>query len=193
LRATELLLLRHAESTWNAQGLWQGQGDPPLSDAGRRQAAACAARVRALAPELAITSDLQRALQTARIACGELELRIDARWREWDVGAWSGLPRDAIRARWPELYDAVRTGESYVTPPGGESRKDFVARVRAAAMDLAASHPGRLLLVVTHRGAIRALLPGSDPGHVEIRPFSLPAAVSSGEWKDGTQHPADPE
>jgi probable phosphoglycerate mutase len=172
---TELLLLRHAQSTWNARGLWQGQGDPPLSQAGRSQAAACVPRVRALAPELAITSDLGRALETGRIIAGGLglELQVDPRWREWDVGLWSGCTRDEVCQRWPELYRAFRAGDPEVAPPGGEPRAALEARVRAAARDLAASHPGRRVLVVTHRGVIRTLLPERLPEHLEINSMSL--------------------
>ena len=191
MSATELLLLRHAESTWNALGLWQGQGDPPLSDAGRRQAEAAAQRVRRLAPALAVASDLIRARETARIVSGAADVRIDPRWREWDVGVWSGLPREQIRARWPELYRAVRSGEGEVTPPGGESRSAFMARVRAAVDELIESHPGKRLLVVTHRGVILSLVPGSNPGHLELN--SLTFDNVSVERKERAEDPADPE
>jgi glucosyl-3-phosphoglycerate phosphatase len=190
--ATLLLLLRHAESTWNARGLWQGQADPPLSDAGRKQAADCAARVRQLAPAIAVASDLRRAQETARLVCGELALRIDARWREWDVGAWSGRPRAEIRERWPELYRAVRAGEPDVTPPGGESRATFSARVSAAAAELVASHPGERVLVVTHRGVILSLLPGSEPRHLEVHPLQW-VDGSGVERKERPEAPADQE
>lgn len=192
LRPTELLLLRHAESTWNARGLWQGQADPPLSDAGRRRAAECAPRVRALAPVLAIASDLQRAQETARIICDGIGVRIDPRWREWDVGEWSGRPREEIRERWPDLYHAVRAGESEVTPPGGESRAGFVTRVRSAAAELIASHPGQRLLVVTHRGVILSLLPGSDPAHLGIHSLCL-GSGSAVEREERAEDPTDAE
>jgi probable phosphoglycerate mutase len=167
---TELLLLRHAESTWNARRLWQGQGDPPLSDTGRARAGECADRVRALAPHLAVVSDLRRARETAEIVTRGLaiELRIDVRWREWDVGEWSGRSRAEIRERWPELYRAFREGDPDVTPPGGEPRRTLGERVRAAARELLASHPQRRILVVTHRGVIHALLPETAPEHLQV-------------------------
>jgi len=189
---TLLLLLRHAESTWNARGLWQGQADPPLSDAGRKHAADCAARVRQFAPALVVASDLRRAQETARLVCGELALRIDARWREWDVGEWSGRPRAEIRERWPELYRAVRAGEPDVTPPGGESRAAFSARVSTAAAELVASHPGQRVLVVTHRGVIVSLVPDSHPAHLEIHPLQW-ASGSGVERKERAEAPADQE
>ena len=155
----KLMLLRHAQSTWNAQRLWQGQGDPPLSAAGREEALAAAARIAALEPEVVVSSDLERALETARIVTRglALELRVDPRWREWDVGEWSGKPRSEIALRWPELYRAFRAGDPDVHPPGGERRSALAERVRAAALELIERNPGRSVLVVTHRGAIHAL------------------------------------
>jgi probable phosphoglycerate mutase len=173
---TELLLLRHAQSTWNARRLWQGQGDPPLSGTGRARAAECADRVRALAPDLAVASDLRRARETAEIVTRGLaiELCVDVRWREWDVGEWSGRSRAEIRERWPELYRAFREGDPDVTPPGGEPRRALGERVRAAARALFASHPERRILVVTHRGVIHALLPESVPEHLEVHSLVPP-------------------
>jgi len=54
----EFVLIRHGESTWNAAGLWQGQGDPPLSDRGRSQARLLAKRLAAEAPRRLVASDL---------------------------------------------------------------------------------------------------------------------------------------
>jgi probable phosphoglycerate mutase len=192
LPPTELLLLRHAQSTWNARGMWQGQGDPPLSDAGRSGAAACVPRVRELAPELAITSDLGRALETARIIARALglELQVDPRWREWDVGLWSGCTHDEVRRRWPELYRAFRAGDPELAPPGGERRSALEKRVRAATRELIASHPGRRVLVVTHRGVIRTLLPEKLPEHLEINSLRV---HSAGDRERSAQGPADPE
>jgi probable phosphoglycerate mutase len=192
LPPTELLLLRHAQSTWNARGLWQGHGDPPLSEAGRSEAVACVARVRELAPEIAITSDLGRALETARIIARALglELQVDPRWREWDVGLWSGCTHDEVRRRWPELYRAFRSGDPEVAPPDGERHSALAARVRAATHELIESHPDRRVLVVTHRGVIRTLLPERLPDHLEINSLRLD---SSRERERGAQGPADPE
>jgi broad specificity phosphatase PhoE len=190
MAASELLLLRHAESTWNALGLWQGHGDPPLSDAGRRMAADCEPRVRSLAPQVALASDLQRAIETARIAAPHLELHVDPRWREWDVGCWSGLPHARIRERWPELYRALGEGALDVAPPGGETRRSFAARVRAAVAEAAAQHAGRRLLVVTHRGVILSLLPGCNPGHLAIHSLVV-GGDSPLQREQGPQDPAD--
>jgi len=153
-----ILLVRHGESTWNAEGRWQGQGDPPLSPRGEEQARALAACLREEKPSSIVASDLRRAADTARILGAELGLvpRFDARLREHDVGAWSGLPHEEIAARWPEQLARFRAGDLDVRPGGGESRREMIARARAALAALRTEHPGRLLLV-SHRGWIRAV------------------------------------
>ena len=62
---TSFLLIRHAESTWNAEGRWQGHGDPPLSERGRRQAAGLAHELASEPVDLLLASDLVRAAETA--------------------------------------------------------------------------------------------------------------------------------
>jgi len=100
---TPLLLIRHAQSEWNAAGRWQGHADPPLSAAGRAQARAL---VEALAceserPTRIASSDLQRAREMAELLGLRLGLpvSVDRRYRELDVGEWSGLRRTDIERR----------------------------------------------------------------------------------------------
>src|SRR5919109_2812903 len=100
-----LLLVRHGESTWNAQSRWQGQADPPLSPFGERQAEDATVRLAESASITAVwTSDLVRARRTGELIAKRLGLDAvhdEPRLRERDVGAWSGLTRDEIEARWP--------------------------------------------------------------------------------------------
>src|SRR5687768_13103713 len=92
-----LLLVRHGESTWNAQSRWQGQADPPLSPLGERQAEEAAERLAQTASITEIwTSDLVRARRTAELIATQLgvpDVREEPRLRERDVGSWSGLTR----------------------------------------------------------------------------------------------------
>ena len=105
-----LVLIRHAESTWNASGRWQGQSDVPLSPRGQLQVRALASRLWELEADRLICSDLQRAQHTA-MAIGDPEP--DPRFREIDVGEWAGLKRsevaerfaEQVRARDLDLYD----------------------------------------------------------------------------------------
>jgi broad specificity phosphatase PhoE len=153
---TTIILVRHGESTWF--GRWKGQGDPPLSEAGRDQALLVAERL-ALEPIAALyCSDLLRAAETAQIVGEHLGLtpQADRLLRELDVGEWSGLTREEIAERFPVEYAAWRNYDS-VRPPGGETFDEMQVRAVASLQDLLAAHPGQTVCVVTHGGVVFAL------------------------------------
>jgi len=168
MSGTALLLLRHAESVWNAEGRWQGQADPPLSPRGREQARAAAPRLAGRGVEVVVASDLRRAAETADLLAGALglEVRLDPRLRELHVGAWSGLPHAEIAARWPRDLARFRAGDPDVRPGGGESRRALRARVAPCLDEWAARHPIARVAVVTHGGVIRVLT-GERVGNAE--------------------------
>lgn len=159
-----IILVRHGESTWNADGRWQGQADPPLTDRGRDQARQAAAALPAL--DRVVTSDLVRASDTARLLAGPLPVAVDTDLRERDAGAFSGLRRVEIHQRHPGLLpdDPARTpgteGDGLVPPPGWEPDEHLVGRAWAAldrlarALDEASGSTG---LAVTHSGLIYAV------------------------------------
>ena len=157
---TRLLLLRHAESEWNAQGRWQGLADPPLSPRGLQQAGAAGALLGGYGITALASSHLHRARTTAESIAPALGLSrrlvIDADLREYDVGRWSGLTRPEIEAEWPGGIEDWRHGRLAATP-GGETRDGFVARITAAVSRLAATRPAETYLVITHGGVIGAL------------------------------------
>ncbi|MEY2472904.1 MAG: hypothetical protein QOK28_2233 [Actinomycetota bacterium] len=155
--AKRILLVRHGESVWNAEGRWQGAANPPLSDAGRAQARALAEAVRDDGIDSVVASDLDRALETARIVADRLGLpepSVDEGWRERDVGEISGHTRAEIEAKWPGLLERWRRGE-LESMPGGEG--EITSRVVAALQRVAHEHPGACTLVVTHGGVIGAI------------------------------------
>ncbi len=158
--ATRVLLLRHGQSTWNAEGRWQGWSDPPLSELGRAQAADAAGHLAGLGLDCVTASDLDRARTTAAIVADALGLGrvgVDGDLREFNVGAWEGLTRPEIERRWPDDLEAWRNGRLAATP-GGETRLAFLARVEAGlARVVASARGGGSPLVVTHGGVIRAL------------------------------------
>jgi broad specificity phosphatase PhoE len=147
-----LILLRHGDSTWNAQGRMQGTADPPLSAAGRAAAEALAPLVARLRPDAVVSSDLLRARQTAE-ALGLADADADARWREAGLGRWTGRLAREVVAEEGAAHAAWLEGSG--APPGGEAFADTCARVAEAIGELAASGAERAL-VVTHGGPIRA-------------------------------------
>jgi probable phosphoglycerate mutase len=155
-----LLLLRHGRTAWNASGRIQGQLDPPLDDLGQAQAALAARTVAALGPTAILSSDLQRALDGARLIGQEAGLAVtaDARLREINVGEWQGLTGAEARERFPEEYAAWRVG-SDVRRGGGETYEEVGERAAAAARELAAGlAPDGLGVIVTHGGTARSLI-----------------------------------
>ena len=144
--SARLVLVRHGQSTYNAQRRLQGQADPPLSDAGRAEALALAPCLPAFSS--VVTSDLARASETAALL-GYPDARRDARWREIDVGAWSGRPLDEF----PDQTQAAWRGGP-LNAPDGETWAQFVARVGAAVDELVGR--GGTWLVVCHGGVVRA-------------------------------------
>jgi broad specificity phosphatase PhoE len=148
---TRVLLVRHGQSTWNADGRWQGQADPPLSELGERQAAQAASRL--VGVDAVWASDLTRARRTAELVAGSLGLpvRVDARLRERHAGPWQGLTRAEIEERWPRYLAEGRR------PDGYEPDASIVARALAALEDLAVAHCGEEVVVVTHGGVVRVL------------------------------------
>lgn len=165
-----LFLVRHAETTWNRERRMQGHADPPLTVEGMRQASELASRVDAQSFDALVSSDLQRALVTARAIAAATGLPLDAMpaWREHDMGAWTGLTREEIEQRWPEEYANYRAGSETLKPGGGESRQEFRARILSAKQGVEAHYAGKRVLVVTHRGAIRLLAPDAEPAHAEL-------------------------
>jgi broad specificity phosphatase PhoE len=151
----EVTFVRHAESEANVAGRWQGHGDAHLSTEGRRQAGALAERLQGTRFDLVVASDLTRAADTARAVHADVTL--DAGWREVDVGAWEGLTREEVVARYPDEVRALQRGAD-VPIGGGESWSDLLARVREALARLRATmQPGQRAMVVTHGGVIHAL------------------------------------
>lgn len=153
------LLVRHGQSTWNAEGRWQGWSDPPLSELGRSQAEDAAGDLRHLEITGVASSDLVRARETAEVLAASLELGplvVDGDLREYDVGDWEGLTRPEIERGWPDQLASWREGRLLATP-GGETRAHFVTRVVGALRRLADRQDlGDTVLVVTHGGVIRA-------------------------------------
>ena len=150
-----LVLLRHGRTAWNAQRRFQGQADPPLDDVGRAQAYEVAALVAALQPDLLVSSDSTRAMQTA-VPIGAmlaLPVRPEPRLRERSLGHWEGLTREEVQHNYPEEYLDWICGRD-VSRRGGESRAEVAERAVAA---FAALPVVPTAVLVTHSATAMAL------------------------------------
>lgn len=154
---TRILLIRHGETTWNAEKRWQGWADSPLSELGRRQAVDAAEAVGHI--DALVASDLERAAETARIISeltGIGPVLTEPGLRERDVGEWSGLLSAEIEQRFPGALAAWRSDPN-AAPPGGETNAAILERVRAALVRIGAEWDGAEVLAVSHGGVIRLL------------------------------------
>ena len=149
---TRVLTLRHGESEWNAVGRWQGQADPPLTDAGMLQAVAASEVLGTF--DAVWASTLQRAAYTAAIiaeALGIGPVQVDPGLMENAFGPWQGLTMQEIEAGWPNFLATHRR------PEGAEQAEEVTQRALAALRRIAAEHPGGEVLVVTHAGLLRTV------------------------------------
>ncbi len=153
-----LLLVRHGESTWNAEGRYQGRRDAPLSERGALQSNALAERLAAdgdVRPRAIVSSPLSRARDTAAPTARMLGLDVDVDpdLIEISHGAWEGLLKSEIASAWPAMFAAWRDAPDSVRFPGGESLDDVRARWRSFVSDVE-RYPSPLL-VVTHDVIVR--------------------------------------
>jgi probable phosphoglycerate mutase len=159
---TQLLLIRHGQSTWNAEGRIQGWADPPLDDTGREQAWRLARRLadEKLGIVAVYSSPLLRARQTAEEIAQTLGLPVqtDDRLKENGVGAFTGLTGQEVEQRFPEWLARLKATAEWVPPPGGESRDAFVNRSVAAMTDIVTHHPEQTVAVVSHGGTLGVYL-----------------------------------
>lgn len=210
---TELILIRHGETDWNRELRFQGHVDVPLNDIGHEQARRLALRLAAEPVHALISSDLQRARQTAHAVANHspqtrpLEPVLEGALREQHFGVVDGMRVPDIQARYPQEWAQwIRFDADYAFV-GGESMRQFHARVVAAVRALAQRHPGQTLAVVTHGGVLDMIyrtardLPLSGPRASDIPNAGLNRVRLQGErieivsWAD-TQHltgmPAQP-
>lgn len=155
-RGRRIVLWRHGRTAWNADGRFQGQLDPPLDTFGRQQATRSARVLLGLRPAYVVSSDLQRASDTA--ACLDLPVAIDKRLREIDLGEWQGLSGAQAVVRFPAEHEAWIAGQD-VRRGGGETYAEVGVRAEAAiAIGLDELDDGSVLVVVTHGGTARAAI-----------------------------------
>lgn len=169
------VFLRHGESLGNAQSRWQGQSDYPLTEKGRAQAQALAARWKAekVTFDLVLSSPLGRAKETAAIIASKLDLKIefDDIWLERAIGEMEGLTAEEVRQKprppYSTPYDSI----------GGNGEGDWALYLRAGqALHNLLKRPPASYLIVSHGGllnqvmhAVAGLAPHVDPSGVRFR------------------------
>lgn len=184
-----LVLVRHGESTFVAEGRFQGRQDAPLSELGIRQAELVAKRLAHRdertplpipeGPPVAVWhSPLRRAAETARLIREEqpdaVELHPEDRLTEIAQGEWEGRLLTEVRSRWAEELAAWRQTPAQNHAPGGESLRQAAGRVNAGLTRIVASLPR-----LTPTGYVYDPVPGYVPAPTESA-VGEPIAVREG-------------
>lgn len=163
---TRFLLLRHGQTELSGERRYSGRGDVPLTDVGRQQAKAAAARLSTMEFAAVLASPLGRAQQTAAEVASASGHTVETHdgLVETDFGAWERLTFLEAAERDPELHGRW-LADAGVAPPGGESFNTVHARVRETRDDLVQRYAGETVVLVSHVTPIKSLLRiGLDAG-----------------------------
>ncbi len=133
----------------------QGAGEYPLSENGRNAATRAASSISSLNPAVVVSSDLARAMDTARLAAGRVD-SVDPRLRERGAGPWEGRPRHELEDAHPGSLE-----DDNLRPEGFEPAEEVLERMLAACSDLLAR--GVVVVAFTH-GAVLRVLDGAVGG-----------------------------
>jgi 2,3-bisphosphoglycerate-dependent phosphoglycerate mutase len=188
---TQICLVRHGETDWNAQHRLQGHEDIPLNARGLAQADALADELRSCSFAAIYHSDLQRATSTARAVAAErgIPMIAEPSLRERHFGDIQGLTRNEAEQRFPGVYPRIRAREPFEQPPGnGESLNAFAQRIGRIFSSIAANHLGQQILIVSHGGCMDIMyrIVTGKP-LTEVRDFPLGnATLNWVQWQNGS-------
>ena len=160
LPPTRILITRHGQTVTNREGRFCGHFETELTELGVRQARALGDRLAMTPLDAVYTSDLGRAIETARLVLPGRDLphTIDPRLRELHYGEWEGEKEREIARRYPEQHKLMRAEDPAWRPPGGETIGEVRARTMAALRKVAREHAHQTVLVVTHGTAINCMI-----------------------------------
>lgn len=189
---TKLIVIRHGETEWNLEGRWQGHKNSPLTANGINQAKAVAKHLANYDISVIYASDLGRAFQTAQHISEATKAKIftDTRLRERNAGVFQGLTKDDLKEQFPDEFKIYReAGPEYVIP-GGESATQRYEKVVQCIHEIAETHPGRSVVIVTHGGVLNGIfryvigLPLDAPSTFKLWNTGINSfSCENGRWK----------
>lgn len=165
MEKVHIALIRHSVTKWNEENRIQGQQDSPLTEYGVQLARSWIPYIKPGSFDAVITSDLGRAIDTARIVTDGYNIPLfkNSGLREQDWGQWTSLCPNEIETKYPgQLQSQVMKGWDF-RPPEGESRSEMVIRVTKALEDelrniiKTTGNNCPKVLAVIHEGVLKAL------------------------------------
>lgn len=155
---TRLLLIRHGQTDYSSQNRYCGFSNPPLNDKGISQCRQLAARLKETKVDKVYSSDLLRAMQTAKIIFDGNPTEQTEDLREMNFGLFEGLKHEQIMEKYPELYRRWIDNPEKAKTPNGEGLKDLSERIEKKISEIISRNEGGEIAVVTHSGPIRIVL-----------------------------------
>ncbi len=186
---TRVFLVRHGATVLTAEDRFAGATDVPLSDEGREQARRLAMRLASESIAGVYASPLGRTAETARILSAPhgLEVALRTGLREISHGHWEQMTRLEVDKQYPDEAASWEKDPYTFAPEGGESGLAVTARALPALMEIVRAHPGKKVIVVSHKATIRLLLSsllGFDPRRYRDNLDQSPAALNIVDFRD---------
>ncbi len=156
---TQIYFIRHGESESNIDGVFTGQLDIPLSEAGREQARRTAACLKDVPLAAVYSSDLSRAYETGKIIGEPHRLMAipTPHLREINGGLWQGVRYEELEEQFPDSYGLWRRQIGLAKAPEGETVAALQQRVRSFVEAVVRTHPDQAVAIATHATPIRAM------------------------------------
>ncbi len=153
-----LILIRHGQTDYNLQNRYCGFSNPALNNKGIKQAKRLAVKLKSLNVDKAYSSDLKRAIQTAKIIFRDLPIEKVSDFREMNFGIFEGLTYEEIIKINPKLYRKWIANPAKVKIPDAEGLRDLNKRVKKRLAHIILQNKNKTIAVVTHSGPIKVIL-----------------------------------
>jgi broad specificity phosphatase PhoE len=170
---TTILLIRHGETAWNREKIFRGVYDVPLNENGRAQAGHLAEALASRRIDVAYSSPLSRARETARIVLEPhgMAAAVHEGLRDFNYGEWTGLREEQVASKWPEEHARWLAEPHKARPPGGDTLQEVFDRAFASLEEVARQHAGETLALFAHRVVNKLLILGMLTLGAERFPF----------------------
>lgn len=153
-------IVRHGQTNWNILGKTQGHGNSDLTKKGEEQAIELAKAMVNYPIDLIYSSDLGRAVQTAKIIGDKIGVEIEETpaLREMGFGEWEGLLIEEIKKNHSKIYDTWRNEPHLAEIPGGETLHIIKDRVDKFIEEINKKYDNKHILLVSHSVTVRVML-----------------------------------
>ncbi|MBL7197973.1 MAG: alpha-ribazole phosphatase [Candidatus Omnitrophica bacterium] len=156
--STRLILIRHGQTDWNLQKRYCGFTDIGLNENGKKQIKKLSKRLSKETIHRVYSSDMKRALQSAKIVFKDMPVEKLSELREMNFGIFEGLRYQEIMNKYSKIYRKWIDDPLNVAIPNGESLNNLAKRVRKVLAKILSGNKNRTVVIFTHAGPIRVIL-----------------------------------